>query len=78
MKPLVYAVIQNDRGEIVMSRDEFKRVVDEVYEGGYNDGKGQHLQIPPVYDPLNPVEMPLVNTPITCGRDTLANCESIK
>lgn len=67
MKPLVYAVIQNECGEIVMSRDDFKRVVDEVYEAGYNDGKGQRLQITPVYDQLNPVEIPLVNTPITCG-----------
>ena len=71
MKPLVYAVIQNERGEIVMNKDEFKRVVDEVYEAGYNDGKSQRLHVTPVYDPLNPVEIPLVNTPITCGQNAL-------
>ncbi len=63
MKPLIYTINKNDHGEIAMSEEEFKKILNEVYDAGYEDGKAQTAQIYPLTPPIEPTPIPLPNKP---------------
>ena len=77
MKPLVYTLNRDEHGKIIMSEDDFKRVLDEVYEAGYNDGNRQCKILYPstIENPLTNTQHEwLNNTPIKCRQGiTTAN-----
>lgn len=63
MKPLFYTINKNDYGEIAMSEEEFKKILNEVYDAGYEDGKTQATRIYPSTPPIEPTPIPLSDPP---------------
>lgn len=39
MKPLVYFVDKDDKDNYVLSKEELNKILEEVYQAGYNDGR---------------------------------------
>lgn len=52
MKPIV--LTQNEEGQIILTMEEFQKIIDEVYEEGKKDGS---VSFP--YISTNPVTVPL-------------------
>lgn len=51
MKPLVYFVDKNDENKYVLEKEELNKILEEVYQAGYEDGyrsqSTNHLYIIP-------------------------------
>ena len=58
MKPLIYAIDKNVYGKVFMSEEEFKKILNEVYDAGYEDGKAQATRIYPSTPPIEPTPIP--------------------
>ena len=42
MKPLVYFVDKNDQDKYVLDKEELNKILEEVYQAGYEDGYRAH------------------------------------
>ena len=67
VRPLIYAINKNQWGEIAMDEEEFKKILNEVYDAGYEDGRIQATRAPlaptPIPVPSAPTPIPAPNKP---------------
>lgn len=43
MKPLVYFVDKNNQDKYVLEKEELNKILGEVYQAGYEDGKNSNI-----------------------------------
>lgn len=59
MNPII--IVPNDIKEITLTIEEFKKYIQEAYDGGYADAKKEVFKpfdtqrITPITDPINPI-----------------------
>lgn len=67
MKPLVfYGFKEHNENEIIINKEDFKRILEEVYNEGINDGKTKSY---PVYP--TGVRAPIIPVEITCNYEDI-------
>ena len=54
MKPLVYFVDKDEKDNYVLSKEELNKILEEVYQAGYEDGLRGSKYVTPIRDISTP------------------------
>ena len=76
MKPVIIFKEKNKTGKFEFTESELKKLINDTYEDGYNDGKANN-SIPHVY-PNYPEAIPLTNIPNNSTKKSCFTCNWYK